>query len=229
MAAAYAEDNLQSPFNAFYERPATMALCGDVGGVAVLEAGCGAGPLTAWLVGQGAEVVAFDASQAMAALARERLGADERATFHVADLAAPLSFAGDGAFDLVVASLVLHYVEDWVAPLREFRRVLRPGGAVVFSTHHPSMDWQLHSPDDYFAVKQVTERWSKGGREFDVTFWRRPLTAIAAAIGEAGFVIERMVEPAPAPELRDRDPRAYDQLTHQPQFLLFRLTPSPSR
>ncbi len=42
-------------------------------------------------------------------------------------------------------------------PLAEFHRVLAPQGAVVFSTHHPARDWQLHSPDDYFVIKQVTD------------------------------------------------------------------------
>lgn len=72
-----------------------------------------------------------------------------------------------------MASLVLHYVADWAAVLTEFHRVLTPDGAVVFSTHHPAKDWQLDSPEDYFAVKQVTEAWDRGGKPFEVTFWRR--------------------------------------------------------
>ena len=36
----------------------------------------------------------------------------------------PLAFASDASFDLVVASLVLHYLRDWIGPLRELRRVL---------------------------------------------------------------------------------------------------------
>ena len=55
----------------------------------------------------------------MVELARERLGGD--ATLLVADLGAPLPFA-DGAFDDVIVSLVLHYFEDWTAPLAELRR-----------------------------------------------------------------------------------------------------------
>jgi SAM-dependent methyltransferase len=142
-----------------------------------------------------------------------------------ADLEQPLSFAADDAFDLVVASLVLHYVRDWASVLGEFRRVLKPDGAVVFSTHHPTLDWQLHSPEDYFAVKQVTERWTMGSKEFDVTFWRRPLTAMTDAIALAGFVIDRLVEPEPVPELRDRDPDAYVKIRRAPRFLFFRLIP----
>lgn len=46
----------------------------------------------------------------MLALARRRLGDD--AALHLVDLSDRLPFA-DGAFDDVVASLVLHYLEDW--------------------------------------------------------------------------------------------------------------------
>lgn len=221
MAGAYAADNAESAYNAYYERPATLSLLGDVAGRRVLDAGCGAGPLTAWMVDHGAVVTAMDVSAAMVRLARDRVG--DRATFVVADLHQPLSFAADASFDLVVASLVLHYVRDWERVLREFRRVLSPAGSVVFSTHHPSMDWALHSPDDYFAVKQVTEVWSKGSGEFEVTFWRRPLTAMTEAVASAGFLIEQLVEPEPSPELRARDPDAYELLCTRPQFLFFRL------
>ena len=186
----------------------------------MLEVGCGAGILTTWLVEHGATVTAFDVSDEMVALARRAVGG--RASLLVADLAKPLSFAADRSFDLVVASLVLHYVEDWQHVFTELRRVLAPGGVVVFSTHHPTMDWE-HSPDDYFATKQVTERWHKGSEEFDVTFYRRPLTAMTHAICSSGFVIEQLVEPEPVPELRDRDPAAYEQIRTKPRFLFFRL------
>jgi len=223
MAVEYAAENADSPFNAHYERPSMMGLVGDVEGRRVLEVGCGAGPLTAWLVEHGAVVTAMDVSPAMLQLARERVG--HRATFLLADLAEPLSFLPDTSFDLVVASLVLHYLENWEEPLRELRRVLRPDGAVVFSTHHPTMDWPLHCPDDYFAVREVTETWTKGSRAFDVTFWRRPLTAMTEAIASADFLIEQLTEPQPVPELRARDRAAYELLTTRPRFLFFRLRP----
>ena len=55
-------------------------------------------------------------------MARQRLGAD--ADLHLADVGSPLPFT-DGAFDDVIASLVLHYLEDWTAPLAEDPRKLR--------------------------------------------------------------------------------------------------------
>ncbi|WP_372497093.1 class I SAM-dependent methyltransferase [Pseudonocardia humida] len=46
------------------------------------------------------------------------------------------SVAGDVEGD-VVASLVLHYLEDWTAPLAELRRVLRPAGRLIASVEAP--------------------------------------------------------------------------------------------
>jgi SAM-dependent methyltransferase len=222
MGAAYAAANADGASNAYYERPATIALLGDVTGLRVLEVGCGPGGLTHWLAEHGAVVTAMDVSREMIRLASERLG--DRARLLTADLSDPLTFAADASVDLVVASLVLHYLADWTAPLAEFHRVLAPGGTVVFSTHHPAMNWQLHSPEDYFAIMQVTETWHKGGQPFDVTFWRRPLTAMTAAITSAGFVIDQLVEPAPLPELQRSSPQDYDKLRTRPGFLFFRLT-----
>jgi ubiquinone/menaquinone biosynthesis C-methylase UbiE len=221
MGVVYGAGNEEGSYNAYYERPATISLLGDVKGLRVLDAGCGPGALTSWLVDSGAAVTAIDVSREMVRMTRDRVA--DRARVLVADLAEPLRFAADASVDLVVASLVLHYLADWAGPLAEFRRVLAPGGAVVFSTHHPAMDWQLHSPDDYFAVKQVTEVWTRDGESFDVTFWRRPLTAMTTAISTAGFVIDRLVEPAPAAELRQRDPQNYEKIRTSPRFVFFRL------
>ncbi|HET9732500.1 MAG TPA: class I SAM-dependent methyltransferase [Acidimicrobiales bacterium] len=224
MADAYTADNAVNAYNSLYERPSTISLLGRVAGSRVLEVGCGGGELTSWLVEQGATVTAVDVSPRMVELARSRTNG--AATVLLADVAEPLAFAGDDSFDLVVASLVLHYIRDWVPVLTEFRRVLHERGAVVFSTHHPAMDWLLHSADDYFAVKQVSERWDKGGRDYDVTFWRRPLTEICAAVAAAGFLIERLVEPPPPPALAEVDPDSYRRIATEPAFLFFRLLPA---
>lgn len=224
MAQAYAADNEDGPFNAYYERPATISLLGDVRGRRVLELGCGAGPLTGWLIEHEARVSACDVSPAMVTLARQRAG--EAVDVRVADIARPLPFP-DRAFDLVVASLVLHYVRDWSGVLAEVRRVLAAAGTFVFSTHHPTMDWPLASPEDYFAVRRVDEVWEKRGERYTVSFWRRPLTAMCEAIADEGFVIERMVEPMPRPELEAIDPGAFETLTTRPRFLFFVLRPMP--
>ena len=95
-AEAYSAENENSLLNAYYERPAMLALAGDVTGRRILDAGCGSGPLSAALRDRGAVVTGIDASAGMLVLARRRLGDDT--ALHVVDLSDHLPFA-DGEFD----------------------------------------------------------------------------------------------------------------------------------
>jgi hypothetical protein len=51
-----------------------------------------------------------------------------------------------------------------------------------------------------------------------------PLSRCAAEFFEAGFVIERLVEPLPVPEMADQYPDYYDTLRLEPGFIAFRLS-----
>jgi SAM-dependent methyltransferase len=103
-------------------------LAGVARGQAALDVGCGPGALTAELVRRlgDAFVRAVDPSESFVAAARERLpGVD------VSLAAAEQLPFGDGAFDVVLAQLVVHFMTDPVAGLREMGRVARPGGTVA--------------------------------------------------------------------------------------------------
>ena len=196
-AEAYSAQNETGLFNAHYERPAMLRLAGDVSGRRILDAGCGSGPLAAALRDAGADVSGFDVSAAMIDLARKRLGED--ADLHVADLGAPLPFADDEFHD-VVASLVLHYLEDWSGPLAELRRVLKPGGRLLLSVNHPVIFPVVYPEADYFAVTRYSEDYTFDGQVTWLTFWHRPLHAMTDAFTAAGFRIAGVSEPPPAPD-----------------------------
>lgn len=191
-AESYSRENETGLFNAHYERPAMLELAGDVRGRRILDAGCGSGPLSEALRAKGAIVTGFDSSPAMVELARQRLGGD--ADLQVADLSLPLPFS-NGAFDDVVVSLVLHYLQDWKAPLSELRRVLKPGGRLLLSVNHP-MIHKLSDPSaDYFAVTQHSDEYTFGDQRAVLTYWHRPLRAMTDAFAEAGFRIAAISEP----------------------------------
>lgn len=196
-AEEYSAENESSLLNAHIERPAMVALAGDVNGHHILDAGCGSGALAAELRERGATVTGVDASAGMLAVARRRLGDDVE--LRVADLRDPLPFA-DEAFDDVVASLVLHYLEDWGPTLAEMRRVLKPGGRLIASVNHPFVEWISADPRPvYRETTSYTDLWTFGGKSFPLTFWRRPLHAMTDAFGEAGFRIAAISEPKTAP------------------------------
>ena len=61
-------------FNACYDRPACLALLGDVAGKRVLDAACGPGLYAGELVRRGAQVIGFDHSPRMVEICRARVG-----------------------------------------------------------------------------------------------------------------------------------------------------------
>jgi SAM-dependent methyltransferase len=215
---AHARDGL---FNAHYDRPACLDLLGDVAGLRVLDAACGPGLYAAELAGRGAEVIGFDQSPRMIELCRERVPAGE---FRVHDLADPIGWLPDASADLALCALAIEYVDDRVAALRELRRVLRPGGALVLSRQHPTADW-LRKGGSYFDRRVVEETWHRG---WHVRYWLMPLQDSCAEFAEAGFLIERLVEPRPAASGQAVDPEDFDKLQREPGFLAFRLIPRPA-
>ncbi|MFE1836702.1 class I SAM-dependent methyltransferase [Streptomyces sviceus] len=220
-AEAYTAENETNLINAYYERPAMLALAGEVAGRRILDAGCGSGPLFAALRDRGALVSGFDASAGMLELARRRLG--DSADLQVAALGNSLPYP-DHTFDDVVASLVLHYLEDWRPTLAELRRVLKPGGRLIASVDHPFAIHLMHrqagreTEYNYFDTTNWTEEWTMSGHTARMSIWHRPLHAMVEAFTEAGFRITVISEPEPDPAARELFPEA---IAARPRFLCF--------
>lgn len=220
IADAYAAGIDSAPYNALYERPAMMAMLPDVHDLNVLDAGCGAGWYAQHLLMLGARVTAIDESEKLVRHARARLG--DSADIRVADLSQPLTFAQDASYDGIVSALTLHYLRDWSTALAEFRRILKPDGWLLFSTHHPAADAARSRPDRYLEVEPQEDEWKWAGT---IRFFRRPLCEIVNPLADAGFAIERMVEPAPTEAFRRVKPESYERLLRQPEFLLVMARP----
>jgi SAM-dependent methyltransferase len=218
IAERYAANIDDRPWNALYERPATLALLPTVDKVDVLDAGCGHGWYADWLLRHGARVVAVDRSAAMVALAQRRLKGRARVIQgDVSDLRGVLA---DQSFDLVLSSLVLHYEANLSTVFAEAARLLRPAGALVFSTHHPVHDQLSILDPGYLHAELIEEEWEWLGEK--MRYYRRPLRDLTEPLADAGFVIERICEPTPNEELKLQDPKGYDRLRRLPAFIFVR-------
>jgi ubiquinone/menaquinone biosynthesis C-methylase UbiE len=220
LAQDYERHATENVHNAYCDRPAVLSLLPPVKGKRVLDIGCGPGWYAAWLIEQGAQVVGLDISAQMVEQARQRLG--DQATFYQHDLSQPLTFAADASFDLAVAPLMLHYVTERVVALREVARVLATDGCLVVSTMHPFDVWKRHG-GSYFATELVQDTWYRSSQTYQMPYWRVSLTTLCEEFSQAGFFIDRLLEPQPTPAAAEIDPATYRELMEQPAFIAFRL------
>jgi SAM-dependent methyltransferase len=110
---------------------AELSLLPDVGGLDVIDLGCGTGPLSAWLVRRGAHAVGLDNSGAQLATAA-RFQREFHVPFPLVQGDAEQLPFHDGSFDLAVSE---YGAVVWCDPYRwipEAGRILRPGGRLMF-------------------------------------------------------------------------------------------------
>ena len=128
-------------------------------GAAVLEVGCGSGPLSVRLAtDHGLSVTAFDIDPDEIVRAKRRADRTPFAgvpvpSFLVADVAG-MPF-DDASFDLVVSTFSMHHWDDKVAGLGEIARVLRPGApALIWDLRRGFSLFHLRSPDPVDGIAE---------------------------------------------------------------------------
>ncbi|WP_296520051.1 bifunctional 2-polyprenyl-6-hydroxyphenol methylase/3-demethylubiquinol 3-O-methyltransferase UbiG [Rhodoplanes sp.] len=186
------------------EQPALWSLLPPLGGLRVLDLGCGFGDFARKARAAGARaVLGLDVSEKM--LARARALTDDPSITYRQGSIERLDL--DGRFDLVVSSLTLHYVADYAAAVVRITRLLDPGGAFVFSVEHPictaraEQKWvrdqdgtPLYWPlDDYAAEGPRSTRWFVDG----VIKHHRTVETYVTDLLKAGLALRALREPVP--------------------------------
>ncbi|AGB43785.1 methylase involved in ubiquinone/menaquinone biosynthesis [Mesorhizobium australicum WSM2073] len=208
------------------EWPALRAMLPDVGGLRVVDLGCGFGWFCRWAHENGArEVLGLDLSEKMLARARAA-GPDTGITYERADLD-QLSLP-QGGFDLAYSSLALHYVEDIERLFGAVHEALSPGGHFVFSTEHPiymaptNPGWSIDGEgkrtwpvDQYLVEGPRKTNWLAKG----VVKHHRTIGTTLNALIRAGFTIEHVEEFSPTDAQIAARPDLAEEL-ERPMFLL---------
>ena len=200
----------------------------DVAGKRVLDLGCGYGWHCRYAAERGAQqVLGLDLSRRMLERASRENGGPG-ITYRlcgIEDYAYP-----EGAWDLVVSNLALHYVEDLEAVYRKVYRTLVPGGVFLFNIEHPVFtagireDW-IYGEDGRPLYWPLDNYFFPGERE--TLFLGQPvrkqhhtLTQILTPLLSAGFRLEAVEEAMPPAEMLDL-PGMADEL-RRPMMLLVR-------
>lgn len=145
----------------------------------VLDAGCGTGQVTALLAGRlpHGTVVALDASPAMVAAARQRLGA-QAAEYLVHDLLEPIP---GGPYDAVLSTATFHWIPDHERLFAHLAAALRPGGMLVAQCGGPGNIARVeralaaagyhHDHGAHFPTPEDTTRALRAAGFVDVRCW----------------------------------------------------------
>ncbi len=214
--------------NNLFEIPALFSMLPDLKGKRVLDLGCGFGEHCRRFIEQGAAlVVGVDISEKMLEVARAENSSPSIRYVHM-----PMEDIAQlqERFDVVVSSLALHYVKDFEGVVRDVYNLLDVGGTFVFSQENPLNT--CHSGGNRWTRDEqgnkvhlnLADYGVEGVRESvwfvdNVIKYHRTFSTIVNTLVEAGFVIERMIEPLPTEELLARYPD-YKDLFHKPDFLL---------
>jgi len=215
-AAAIRDNN----YNANYERPSLLALLPALQDKAVIDLGCGPGEYSEVLLKRGARVTAVDYSEQMVDIVKEKLGESVRC--YQQDLAKGLPLESEESYDLAVSALMIHYLEDLSPLFRDVKRILKPGGLFVFSTHHPFVDYQLSPTGNYFLQEKIVDEWDTLGRPIRVEYYRRSLSQIMQSLTDAGFSVLELTEGKPAASMEQTAPESYRKLSTEPGFLFLK-------
>ncbi|MFC3803964.1 class I SAM-dependent methyltransferase [Cohnella sp. GCM10012308] len=203
----------------------------ELAGKRVLDLGCGYGWHCRYAREQGARsVIGVDLSEKMLAQAREMT--DDSAISYVRSGIEDFEYA-EGAFDVVLSSLALHYVADFGEICRDVHRSLSTGGAFAFTVEHPTFtaveaqDWhygpggeKLHWPlDRYHEEGQRLARFLG----HDVVKYHRTVAGYLNPLIEAGFHVDKLSELKPSPDMLTQHPEWADEV-RRPMFLLVAAT-----
>lgn len=232
------------------EWPVTVRLLAVQPGQLVLDAACGNGLTSRRLAALGARVLAFDFSEELIELARQKPNPDQRIQYRVVDATdeRALLELGCASFDAALCNMALFDMAE-VGPLfRALGELLKPGGVFVFSLTHPAFNNSscVHVAEEIdeggkietaYSVKisrYLTPFQARGtalrGQPRAQWYFERPLQYYLKLGFECGFVLDGFEECAFPPGRPPEDPLSWGgQFSEIPPVLVARLRLSPGR
>ncbi|MFH1802027.1 MAG: class I SAM-dependent methyltransferase [archaeon] len=215
-------------YNEFLEMPTMLELLGRIKGKKILDFGCGSGIYAEILTKKGAKVKGFDISKQMLAIAKQKN--PELDLRHGSGYKIPFK----EKFDIVISSLVVHYLNDWNKMLKEIKRVLKRGGLFILSTGNPVTeiadtmkvkDKKYKVVGDYFKERTISANWENvkcaDGKIKTVKIRSHHITyeTLLNTLIKNGFEIMQYKDCKPSTKSKRYFPEEYEKYTKYPLVL----------
>ena len=217
-------------FNEYLEMPAMIKALGNVRGKKLLDWGCGSGIYAKVLNRNGAIIKGFDISEEMIKIAKKdnpdldlRVGSGLKIPFNE-------------KFDIVFASLALHYLKDWNKAFKEVSRVLKKDGVFLFSDDNPvtkSSKSMIHENKkikalgirNYFKEGEMHYAdWKlPNGKTVRIRSYAKTYESIIKMIIKNNFEIIDYVDVYPIPSAKSKFPEEFSLWSKVPKFVIWKL------
>ncbi len=210
-------------YNDYLEIPAVNELLGNIKGKKILDFGCGTGIYANTLAKKGAVVKGFDVSEEMLSIAREenpqldlRRGSGYKIPFKE-------------KFDIVLASLVVHYLNNWDKMFQEVSRVLKKNGHFVFSTGNPVMESVKNEKRgkkevNYFCDTNICVGWKDNkGKDMKMCYYHKTYEKIIRTIIKNSFLIVDYRDCFPIKKAKQIFPKEYEEFSRKPLFTAWKV------
>jgi SAM-dependent methyltransferase len=214
-------------YNEMLEMPSVIELLGNVKGKKILDLGCGTGIYAKLLTKRGAIVKGFDISPEMIKIAKqENPGLDLK-------IGSAYDIPFDEKFDIVLASLVVHYIEDWDKMFSEIKRVLKNNGLFIFSTGNPVSEFPervnvgkktIKTIGDYFKEGRKYAVWKNiNGKNLKVFSYHITYETLIKRILKNGFEIIDYKDTFPLKKSKKLFPGDYNEWSKKPFFSVWKI------
>ena len=179
----------------------------------VLDLGSGYGWHCMYAAEKGASsVIGVELSEKMLEIAKEKSNSPKIKYIH--KNLEEVNFPAE-SFDIILSSLVFHYIEDYERLIQKLYEMLKPNGHLIFTVEHPvftaygSQDWYydendeiLHFPVDRYFYEEKREAVFLGEK---MTKYHRTMTTYIDTLLRNDFCIKKVVEPKPPKNMLEQE------------------------
>src|SRR3989344_5442837 len=184
-----------------------LRLLGNVKGKKILELGCGGGQCSIAFTKQGAKCTGIDISEEQLKFAKALAKKEKVKIKFILGSFQDLSKIKSKSQDIVFSAFALFYSPDLNKVFKQVYRILKKNGLFVFSFGHPFFD--SLSP----KTLKIDKDYNKSGKYVEIDIWpdgtkhkfimyRRKISEIYDGLLQAGFFLEKIIEPFDAKAYR---------------------------